>query len=623
MSKEVLIVEDDRALAQSLERAIGAEGYQVQVVHDGQAALDAIAARAPAVVLLDLLVPKKDGHSVLQSLRSNKKTEELPVIVMTGVFRGREHQRKLEKAGAQGFLEKPFKKSDVMSQLRRYLGRPGARPGEIDPGGELFDLAEVPVAEVLWRAICEQLTGSVVFESGKRRKAILLELGRPTRIRSNIARECLGNRLHSAGRIDAAALDDSLRRARQGEGKQGEILVKLGLVTQAEVDAALAGQCEEKLYELFGWVDGDAQLQQVKPDLSLSSDLPPWGPELVILRGVQHMNRKRIERILAPHSSQKLLAGPRAPVAEIASQPSVLAALEAARSGAALSTVSAEHLPALYALRLFGAVRFGDEDAEAMTTPSIAAARLENSGADEDELRERIALAELNHFEVLGVSIDPSDDEVRSAFLRLAKRYHPDRFSDPKLRELASAVFQRITEAHETLADPRVRAEYLRGLSMGKLEAGGKRAVAQIMAAETQFNEAVLHYRRREYQDAYQKLQGAVELNPEEGEFRALFGLVHYLLHKSGHDAQRIASEHTAAGLELAPKSANARYYCGLLLKACGELGDAERMFRTALELAPNHAEATRELRVIGMRRDKGHGEGAEGLLGKFGWKKK
>jgi hypothetical protein len=48
-------------------------------------------------------------------------------------------------------------------------------------------------------------------------------------------------------------------------------------------------------------------------------------------------------------------------------------------------------------------------------------------------------------------------------------------------------------------------------------------------------------------------------------------------------------------------------------------------MFRAALELAPNHAEATRELRVLGMRRDKGRGETGEGLLGKlpFGWKKK
>lgn len=624
MSKEVLIVEDDRALAQGLERAIGAEGYQVRVVHDGQAALDAIAARAPAVVLLDLLVPKKDGHTVLETLRASSKTRELPVVVMTGVFRGREHQRKLEKAGAQGFLEKPFKKSDVMSQLRRYLGRPGPRPGEIDPSQELFSLAEIPMAEVLWRAVREQLTGSVVFECGKRRKAILLDEGKPTRIRSNIARECLGNRLLGAGRIDQATLDESLRRVRQGEGRQGEILVKLGKVTQAEVDAALAGQCEEKVYDLFGWPDGEAQLQRARPDPTLTSDLPAWGPQLLILRGVQHMNRRRIEAILEPFRDQVLLKGSREPDPEIASEPSVAAVRQAVEAGTPLSALSAEHLPTLYALRLFGVVRLGENDAETATTPSLVFAR-DGSAADENELRERIARAALNHFEVLGVSIDPSDDEVRAAFLRLAKRYHPDRFSDPKLRALAGEVFQRISEAHETLSDPRVRTEYMRGLEKGNLEAGGKPAVAQIMAAETQFNEGVAHYRRREYRPAYEKLKGAVELNPQEGEFRALFGLVHYLLNKSDASAERVATEHLEAGLELAPKSANAHYYCGLLRKACGELGEAERMFRAALEFAPNHAEATRELRVLGLRRDKGRPESGEGLLGKlpFGWKKK
>jgi CheY-like chemotaxis protein len=625
VSKEVLIVEDDRALAQGLERAIGAEGYQVRVVHDGQAALDAIAARAPAVVLLDLLVPKKDGHTVLEALRASPKTRELPVVVMTGVFRGREHQRKLEKAGAQGFLEKPFKKSDVMSQLRRYLGRPGPRPGEIDPSQELFSLAEVPMAEVLWRAVCEQLTGSVVFECGKRRKAILLDDGKPTKIRSNIARECLGNRLLAAGRIDQATLDESLRRARQGEGRQGEILVKLGKVTQAEVDAALAGQYEEKLYDLFGWPDGEAQLQRTRPDPTLTSDLPAWSPQLMILRGVQHMNRRRIEAILEPYRDQVLLRGSREPDPEIASEPAVVAVRRAVEAGTALSALPAEQLPTLYALRLFGVIRLGEGDAEATTTPSIVLARSESSSPDEAELRERIARAGLNHFEVLGVSIDPTDDEVRAAFLRLAKRYHPDRCSDPALRALAGEVFQRISEAHETLSDPRVRSEYMRGLQKGKLEAGGKPAVAQIMAAETHFNDGVAHYRRREYPQAYEKLKNAVELNPQEGEFRALFGLVHYLLNRSDGGAERVASEHFEAALELAPRSANAHYYCGLLRKACGDPGEAERMFRAALDLAPNHAEATRELRVLGMRRDKGRGESGEGLLGKlpFGRKKK
>jgi Tfp pilus assembly protein PilF len=142
------------------------------------------------------------------------------------------------------------------------------------------------------------------------------------------------------------------------------------------------------------------------------------------------------------------------------------------------------------------------------------------------------------------------------------------------------------------------------------------------MAAEGKFQDGAAHFRKREYEQARAKLEEAVELNPQEGEFRALFGLVHALVHRGSVQEEGVARGHLEAGLGLAPKSANAHYFCGLFRKACGDMPEAERMFRRALELAPNHAEATRELRVIGMRRTREEeGSGISGLFG-FGKKK-
>jgi Tfp pilus assembly protein PilF len=141
------------------------------------------------------------------------------------------------------------------------------------------------------------------------------------------------------------------------------------------------------------------------------------------------------------------------------------------------------------------------------------------------------------------------------------------------------------------------------------------------MAAEARFQEGSAHFRKREYAEARAKLEEAVELNPQEGEFRALFGLVHALIHRGNAQEEAAARAHLEAGLGLAPKSANAHYFCGLYRKGCGETVEAERMFRRALELAPNHAEATRELRVIGMRKSREREGG--GLSGLFGFGKK
>ena len=621
MSKEVLIVEDDRALAKGLERAIGAEGYGVRIAYDGVQGLEEIRNSPPGLVLLDLLLPKRDGHSVLEQLRSNSSTQDLPVVVMTGVFRGRDHQRSLEQAGAQGFLEKPFRKSDLMPHLKRHLGRPGARRGRINSDeGEVFSLAVTPVAEVLWSVMSQGLSGGVILESGKRRKVVLLDAGRPLRIRSNLARECLGNRLLASGRIDAAALKESLARARQGEGKQGEVLVQLGAVSEAQVQEALAEQAEEKLLDVFSWNDGEAQVQtELAGDEALTSELPDWSPREVIIRGARMMAPRRVARILSAFADEPLVPGPAALTDEERAIAGVAEVLDQVDEGRVVGDISAEHAATVYGLRLIGAVAFGDGERE--SAGGATGRRSDLPGAE--ELRELLETQKgQTHFEVLGLTKDAGDDEIRSGFLQLAKRLHPDRFSEGTDSELATELFGRITQAHETLGDPDARVEYLKVMRGGD-PSEGKARVTKIMSAEAQFQQGLGHFKKREYGQALEKLKWAVEMNPDEGEFQALYGWAYFLANRGEEDAGREALAYLRRGVELAPMSATGRYYFGMFRKACGKLGEAERMFRKALELDQKHAGATQELRLMKLRkRGGGGGDGLKGLLS-FGRKKK
>ena len=103
----------------------------------------------------------------------------------------------------------------------------------------------------------------------------------------------------------------------------------------------------------------------------------------------------------------------------------------------------------------------------------------------------------------------------------------------------------------------------------------------------------------------------ALELHDEEGEFHAYYGWTYFLAHSGDEGAKAISLEHLERAVQLAPRSVTGYYFLGLQRKACGDADQAERMFRTAVEIQPNHVEAQRELRLAGMRRGKkGQGEG-------------
>ena len=617
VSKEVLIVEDDRALARLLERAIAAEGYRVAVVYDGDAALQKIRTDRPGMVLLDLLIPNKDGRAVLAALRGREDTKDLPVVVMTGIFRGRRHAADLEKAGAQAFLEKPFRRSDLSPLLRRHLGQArSAGPrrtasAELVPG-EAISLVEHCVAKVMWNAMSQELSGALVFESGKRRKTLILSAGSPVQIGSNVARETLGNRLLSAGRIDGHALKESIARAREGEGRQGEILVRLGCVTQAEVDRALVSQSEEKLLELFSWADGEVVYRPDVTEVARASNLSSWTPCEAILRGIQLTSSKRVERLLAPFWDDRVELGPAELTDVEAAIPAVSAALSSLKvqRDAMVGEIAVGHGPALYGLHLVSAVSFSA--AEERTERKVGGSGL----AADEELRERIAEQEnQTHFEVLGIKHDARAESVRNAFLTLAKRFHPDRYSsEGETRELAADVFARISRAHEVLSDSQARRDYIQALGRGAGSEGGERGVAQMLTAETQFQKGEANFRKREYGEALEQFRWALELNPDEGEFHAYYGWTFYLHNREDDETRSKAQEHLERAQRLSPNSPIGYYLMGLFRKACGDPRSAERMFKKTLEVSPSHMEANREIRLLNMRKggkaatDKGKG---------------
>ncbi len=609
MSQEVLIVEDDRALARKLVRTVESAGYRARLAHDGEAAMREVAKANPDLVLLDLLLPKKDGRSVLMILQSAEATNAIPVIAMSGIFRGASNARDLTQAGASGFLEKPFTSEDLLSQLQAHLGPP-KKPVVSETRSVRVSLSERSTAEVLWDAMQQGLTGAVHFRAGKHYKVLVLDRGEPRSIRSNAVRECLGQRLMKCGRIDEKALQESLRRAKSSDRKQGELLVAMGALTPGELENALATQGEGKLLDLFAWTEGESWTQAGVIQNKLASPLEGWTQRATILRGVEMMPLDWAEQKLEPYrdcaiTREKLELSR-------AETPDALAALlKCLKPGGKVGELMQPHAPALFGLWIVGGVRFDGKGSKHTSATPVTA----------EQLRELLATqAKLNHFQVLGVSPDVAPREIRPAFVRLAKLYHPDRFrgAPSELADLAAEVFARISMAHDTLTDPQARQVYESELKTGKSAQQQRTEVVRIVEAEQECRRGEGCLKARDHEQASVHFQRALELEPNEGEFHALYGWTLFLT-ESGQRPK--ALEHLKKAIALAPQSPTGYYYLGQLLKACEDTVGAGKMFRKVLSLRPEHVEASRELRLMQKRFGETHGSKSGKLFG-FGRKK-
>lgn len=121
MGKKVLIVDDEPNIVTSLEFVMKQEGFDVAMAMDGEAALDAMTTFAPDLVLLDIVMPKKDGFEVCQVIRANARWQDVKLVMVTA--RAREADREKGLAlGADAYVTKPFATKELVQLVKDLLG---------------------------------------------------------------------------------------------------------------------------------------------------------------------------------------------------------------------------------------------------------------------------------------------------------------------------------------------------------------------------------------------------------------------------------------------------------------------------------------------------------------------
>lgn len=297
------------------------------------------------------------------------------------------------------------------------------------------------------------------------KKIVYFRAGVPIYVQSNLVQECLGRVLARAGRISQEVLEESVRRVRRGDGRQGAVLLTMQAIEPVGLRDALEDQLRVKLFDLFAWTEGEYRFSTaaVAPPETVTLELSL--PEIV-LRGVVHrIAPTRLLDLLSPHLDQFVvpnasrLAGFNAlPLAREAKQ--VLLGLDGTRRVRELLAVAGERPGAvaqlLYSLMCVEGIAFSDRP---MPTPRLTATAVPQPDAVPSlpvVREELVRLGRLLRKERYTEALDLAEGQDAAAKIaELQARYRP--FTDPgatprEIRALAYEVIARLTRASVALS---------------------------------------------------------------------------------------------------------------------------------------------------------------------------
>lgn len=121
--KTILLVEDDAFLAEIYSTRLGAAGFTVRNARDGEEALQLAEQLNPHLILLDLVLPKRNGFSVLEALKKEKATRDIPVVILSNLGEPHDIERGKE-LGAAGYIVKAhFTPTEVFEEVKRILNQ--------------------------------------------------------------------------------------------------------------------------------------------------------------------------------------------------------------------------------------------------------------------------------------------------------------------------------------------------------------------------------------------------------------------------------------------------------------------------------------------------------------------
>jgi tetratricopeptide (TPR) repeat protein len=505
-------------------------------------------------------------------------------------------------------------------------------------------LSETPLPKLLRALQHAQATGALTVTRNDQTKLIYFKHGDIIFASSRYEDERLGEMLLKWGQITFAQYEESVRLMKETKKQQGTILVEQGILTPKELFQAVSVQVKEIIFSLFTWLDGNYRfVMQTKP-----------GDEVITLRmssgaliyeGVRRINDfSRLCRLLPPLDTVvNMTTEPRDLFQTVAVRPDeqqLLLLIDGTRTirqlvyATTLQSIRAFQM--IYFLLSTGIIQVNTQEApgehtvvfrknikselEAIIREVInqrEQEELELSRVDLFELpkKERLAtgpeavmrayetMEEKDDYQILGVSPNASAMEIKKAYFRLAKAYHPDRHHEPgmeALREVLEVLFDRLTQAYGVLSHSQTRRQSDESRSLPP-QSPSVQVKPEESPQLTQPQEADQGIRGEaallagNLKEAIACFESAVRQDGSNAHYHALLGQA--LI--SVPDRRKEAETELQRALELDPSNADYYVFLGQLYLKLRSMGRALMQFEEALRLDPVNAKAKAQVEKL------------------------
>lgn len=470
-------------------------------------------------------------------------------------------------------------------------------------------------------------TGYLYFSRPGRNCSVLFRNGHVVHATTDNAEDWLGETLVRHGLLSREHHQQAAAAAEQQNKRLGRVLCEQGLLDKERLAEGMALQVRQILFRVFSWTAGGYRFEELD-DVSSHEVTLKVSTGDMILEGVRRVRDPEavrhalgdMDRVLGLSADpllrfQNLTLSP-ADVCVLSYidgtlsareivQAAPLDAEEACRSLLGLlCTGVVEHVALSPRARAAAA-----KAARAAAPPPAAEPPQPPAGGPEGEARRREVLDAFEglrartHYELLGVPHTAGEEEIKQAYFRLAKRFHPDAHHDAGLSDLRArleAVFIALGHAYETLREPHSRARYDATLPRRATPAAPSSAPApppdpgwEKKVAADNVRKAEKHLAEAQYWDSIQLFESALEHVEGKLRQRALLGLSRALL-KNPNWVKR-AEETLQELLREEPRHVEALLELALLYKASGLPSRALSTFRRLLEVQPDHEQALLE----------------------------
>jgi CheY-like chemotaxis protein/tetratricopeptide (TPR) repeat protein len=643
MAKRILLAEENQQLAAAISGRLKQQGFDVSHESDGVATLRSIATAPPDLLLIELKLPGLHGIELVKKLRQSPRTSKLPVVVVTGFYKGEKFHTAARALGIHHYLEKPLKAASLMTAIRQALNLS-------TPPSAAEAAAARPFAQHLRTAFLKHFSGLLTLKYPDTVRILTFINGAPVALRPAFNHRDFGDFLRSRGQISSDEYDYFTTTA----AYRHDILVQLGCLQyndllQAEMDylnqelisAFNSGQSQpawkaipapellqlitlnvpQLFYEGFHKHAGQTavQMQQTFKDKYLLLD-KNYYRHINFLRLNEAEKRflqmidgqRKLSELVTeePDCGPLLLTLTNLNMARFATVPTPSAKADDLPLRALFNAVEEEiEIDAEDTLESFNDLVDDSDDVDLDSTEAsveLSKSSTEASQANENDLSQEVrliakSLEDKNHYEVFGIKQGKfSIDLLKERYFAITRKFGPEVLMQLGGEEavLVEEILSKVATAYDTLTDVVKKERYDEMLGADKVglgHQGDDRFQAQVQAESGK-----VFLEMEEWDNAEKALQEAVNAEPDNGDYLASLAWSIYRNPKyTDSMAMRNKAKQMLNKSITMERTALAFAYKGWMLLETGQESMAESEFNKALKLDARLSMARKGLRTL------------------------